>query len=84
MNELYFCLRGTENEHGIIEGEILDECRKHGCEMVYYRKLKEGHIPLHRECKVVGNGPSFNRLKAYILTLDPIGNPYKVGINRDI
>lgn len=53
-NELYFCLNLTENEHGVIEGMLLDLCSDK-LKMNYYRELKDGHIPMYREVKFVGD-----------------------------
>jgi hypothetical protein len=61
-DEYYFCLRLTENEHGIVEYELREKCDELGLEMIYYRKLKEGHVPMLRETKIVGNRTSLFKL----------------------
>ena len=53
-NELYFCLHLTENEHYIICSELEELCEKHDLELLYYRQLKEGHVPMFREIKLRG------------------------------
>lgn len=53
--ELYFCLHLTENEHYIVEDEIRGFCDNLNLTMHYYRKLKDGHIPMYRECKITGD-----------------------------
>ena len=54
-NELYFTLNLTENEHYIVEDMIREFCKQNGLTVLYYRKLKEGHVPMRRECKVKGD-----------------------------
>jgi len=54
-DELYFCLHLTENEHGVVMGELEDLCKNHDLDLLYYRELKEGHIPMYREIKLKGN-----------------------------
>lgn len=64
-NEMYFCLVLTEGEHWFAERDIRNECeRLGGLEIKYYRQLKEGHVPLYREVKIVGEKPE--RLKKYL------------------
>ena len=53
-NELYFCLHSTENEHYVIADELKKKCKEFGLQLIYYRELKEGHIPMCREVKIVG------------------------------
>ena len=52
--ELYFTTRLTESEHSIVKYLIEEECPKRNLELVYYRKFKEGHVPMYRECKIKG------------------------------
>ncbi len=54
VEELYFCLELTENEHWVVRGMIQDFCDKNNVELLYYRKLKTGHIPCVREIKLRG------------------------------
>lgn len=54
--DIYFCLDLTESEHEIISSELSEVCATNGLELVYYRKLKEGHIPMIREIKVRFHG----------------------------
>ena len=53
-NQLYFRLSLTENEHEIVNGMFVEQCQILGVSLLYYRKLKNGHIPCIREVKVVG------------------------------
>ena len=53
--DVYFCLKLTENEHHIIEEDLRTICLYEDLELIYYRKLKEGHIPMYREAKLKGN-----------------------------
>lgn len=79
MNEeLYFCLRLTENEHSIVEGMIEDICFSNILQLKYYRKLKEGHVPLIREVKIVGPREGINRFK------DWARNEYESNYNNPI
>lgn len=75
--EIYFCLELTESEHWRVEEELKSLCSQHELELVYYRELKEGHIPMHREVKLRGD---INRVKAYIrehkLDKHVVPNPY--------
>ena len=52
-SDFYIKLFLTESEHGIIEKKIRDKCKELGWEVSYYRKLKTGHIPCYRECKIL-------------------------------
>ena len=54
-DELYFCLQLTENEHGVVMGELEDLCKDHDLELLYYRELKDGHVPMYREIKLKGD-----------------------------
>lgn len=63
MPEIFFTLKLTENEHEIVSGIIQDECVEFGCELVYYRKFKNGHVPMWREVKIKCDyKPNLNRL----------------------
>lgn len=53
-NQLYFRLSLTENEHYIVNDMFYRKCNELGLNLMYYRKLKNGHIPSIREVKVVG------------------------------
>ncbi len=79
MEELYFCLHLTENEHDIVAHDIKEEATKLGCELKYYRQLKDGHVPMHREAKVVGD--KINLLKSWMVkeSIDKhiVRNPHK-------
>lgn len=57
--ELYFTLNLTENEHDCVEYDIREFCRNNDLEVLYYRKLKSGHVPMRRECKIRGNIVAF-------------------------
>ena len=63
----------TENEHYIVANEIFSWCQQNGCHLVYYRKLKNGHIPMIREVKIasetnLGKFKSFmKQYKDYII-----------------
>ena len=53
-DELYFCLHLTESEHYIVEDQIKNFCVNNDLTLKYYRKFKNGHIPMYREIKVIG------------------------------
>lgn len=61
--EIYFCLCLTENEHDIIKDSIQLYCEENGLELKYYRKLKDGHVPMYREVKVCGDQYNINVFK---------------------
>lgn len=51
--EFYFCLYLTENEHDAVHGYIQEFCDSNKkSRLMYYRKLKDGHVPMYREVKV--------------------------------
>jgi hypothetical protein len=64
MEELYFCLHLTENEHYL--AEFKEQCDFLGLEVKYYRKLKDGHVPMFREVKIVGDKLKINLFKKYM------------------
>jgi len=55
-DETYFCIDLTEDEHSIVEDMLRVFCSENCMELVYYRKVKTGHIPGIREVKVRHNG----------------------------
>lgn len=62
MNELFFTQYLTENEHYIVEDVIRQTANELNCEVKYYRKLKQGHVPGYRECKIIGQSVNLNEL----------------------
>lgn len=82
MEELYFCLHLTGDEHDIVNYNLAQKCHELGLELKYYRKLKEGHRPMYREVKVVGEKLKINLLKKYMresfLDEQVERNPWKV------
>ena len=56
-NDFYFCLYLTESEHSFVQQEISEYCTENNLNLMYYRKLKDGHIPMYREVKVTSNDP---------------------------
>lgn len=52
--DLYFCLYLTENEHYCVESAMREEAGVLGLRFHYYRELKDGHVPMHREVKLDG------------------------------
>jgi hypothetical protein len=73
--ELYFCLELTENEHFIIKDELFRWCLKNDLKLVYYRKLKEGHVPMFREVKIrgknIGQAKKFIKEKGLVIEKNP-------------
>lgn len=65
MKEWFFTLSLTENEHHIVEDMIRRFCEENDIEVKYYRKFKTGHVPMERECKLVGSEKSFALLREY-------------------
>lgn len=56
----YFLTHSTENEHLCLKSIFEIELEKRGYELIYYRKMKSGHIPLQREAKT--NAPRWEVL----------------------
>jgi hypothetical protein len=56
-NEMYFCLHLTENEHHVVEDMVRRYCVENNLDLLYYRKLKDGHKPMYREVKVLSRDP---------------------------
>jgi hypothetical protein len=56
MNDklLYGCFDLTENEHYIVEAILKKKCDEIGAKLIYYRELKDGHVPCIREYKIQG------------------------------
>jgi hypothetical protein len=51
---LYGCFDLTEDEHFIVEDMLQKKCDEIGAKLIYYRKLKDGHVPCIREFKISG------------------------------
>lgn len=89
MKTFYFCLYLTESEHWCMESTI-DKFLKEECPntaIVYYRQLKEGHIPMHREVKLIGPESAIQCFKRWFSStpkpdrsyaLDVVKNPHRV------
>jgi hypothetical protein len=70
--EIYLCIHGSENEHYSIETKLRELF-----EVKYYRQLKDGHVPLLREVKIVAEKWEVEKfVKDEQLTVYP--NPYKI------
>ncbi len=54
LKEFYFRLSLTENEHYIVNDMFEQKCHELDLTLLYYRKLKKGHVPGIREIKVAG------------------------------
>lgn len=65
MNQFYFNLQLTENEHDIAKDMINEYCAAHNLILVYYRKFKNCHIPMYREVKITGRKSDINRFKIF-------------------
>jgi hypothetical protein len=84
----YFCMYLTENEHWCMQSTIekfLETCAN--AKLVYYRQLKDGHVPMHREVKIEGSQSSVEHFKRWFAStpspqtaysLDSVPNPHKV------
>lgn len=66
MKELYFCLKLTETEHDTVSCDLSQECKRYNCYLVYYRKLKDGHVPMYREIKIRGHKNGISRILNFI------------------
>ena len=86
-NEFYFTLYLTEDEHCFVQESIREFGKNNGFEVVYYRKLKSGHQPMRRECKIRGDVNQFIKfahdeklvLRNYPRTLKEQTKAYKAG-----
>jgi hypothetical protein len=54
MFEMYARSYCTENEHYLLQDELIKYCSENEIKLIYYRKLKNGHRPCWREWKVAG------------------------------
>lgn len=84
----YFCMNLTEGEHWCVQSDIekfLETCAD--AHLVYYRQLKDGHVPMYREVKIEGSVSSIEHFKRWFsstpspttaYTLNVVKNPYKV------
>lgn len=82
MSELYFCLHLTESEHWIVESNFIKKCKELGLTLSYYRELKDGHIPMYREIKIVGEKENLNRFEAWMVE-DYYSENIKKNPNKD-
>lgn len=64
--EFYFTPYLTESEHYIVSDEIETYCKKNDLTVAYYRQFKSGHVPLYRECKVIGAQVELNKFKYWL------------------
>lgn len=84
MRELYFCLHLSENEHRLTEQDVKEMCRLLGLEFIYYRQLKEGHIPMYREVRLKGTRTRLGKFKTWMCSEQAMlekfvrKNPYKL------
>jgi acylphosphatase len=88
METFYFCLKLTENEHDVVEGDIIKFAQTcDDLKLVYYRKLKDGHVAMIREVKLQGSKSSIKHFKRWVqnepkpsqaLVNHVVSNPYKV------
>lgn len=62
QQEIYFTPYGNESDHSAIESILRKKCAELGCSMSYYRKFKNGHVPLWRECKIKGKLPELYKV----------------------
>lgn len=77
----YFLTLCAECEHGFVEEIFERELKLRGYELIYYRKMKNGHIPMQREAKT--NAPRWVVLEiCYDFRIEIIagGFLYKKGV----
>lgn len=78
LEEMYFCLYLTENEHYIVQDQLALKCLCEGWKLMYYRELNEGHVPMYREVKIFGHRSMFERYMNQTGLVDHIRrNPHK-------
>ena len=63
--EFYTVIDATENEHFCLEHFFLDFCQKNQATLLYYRKMKNGHIPMKREVKIKGSNSLVRTLYSF-------------------
>ena len=73
--EMYFRVRATENEHSFHEDDIRKYAEKHDIQVIYYRKIRTGHIPTFREVKL--SGPRGKLIEFRILFQDTIDEEWR-------
>lgn len=56
----------TENEHYCVQSDFEKKAEELGLNFLYHRKLKEGHVPMFREMKFVGEKEAINRFKKFL------------------
>lgn len=82
----YFCMNLTENEHYVVESDFDKKCKELGMALVYYRVLKDGHVPMFREVKVQGTKRGIKTFKTFLvkerytnhMQSNPHKNKYKI------
>jgi hypothetical protein len=52
-SDFYFTTHATESEHSFIADLLVHECHKFRVSLAYYRKFKNGHVPMFREGKIM-------------------------------
>lgn len=66
MEELYFCIKLTEEEHNQREKILKEECERIGAKLTYWRKLIDGHVPLFREVRLTGTQHQMLEINKFI------------------
>jgi hypothetical protein len=62
--EFYFTVTATESEHDFVEYSYVRKgAVMFDLDVVYYRKFKNGHVPMQRECKLRGTRSNLARFK---------------------
>lgn len=64
--EFFFTLSLTENEHDFVDAMVREKCQHLGMKFHYYRKFKEGHVPMQREVKVEGTRLQIAQFRAFL------------------
>ncbi len=66
IERMYWCCRLTSNEHECVEYNLEQFLPTVDCKLEYYRQLKDGHIPMWREGKVVGEKRNLHKVADWL------------------
>jgi len=78
---LYFRTHYTQWEHEYLENLLREELEKRGCELIYYRQFKRGHVPMWREGKTDARRSTLLDICAeFNIDIESGGYAYKNGV----
>lgn len=84
-DEFYFTPTGSESELWIVHDIIEKFCNENEYELVYFREFKNGHEPMYRECKIIGNKYKIAKfLEENYISIQNINKKHESRINSAI